>query len=56
MFIEWVNDTYVPAEKKKVLPEQQDGTRGEFKFARWVIANISRHLHPDKFVGAPKAK
>ena len=28
MFVEWVNDTYVPAAKKKAVPEQQEGQKG----------------------------
>ena len=56
MFVEWVNDTYVPANKKKAVPEQQDGKKGEVKFGRWIVANISKHIHRDKFEGAPKAK
>ena len=56
MFIEWVNDTYVPVAKKKALPEQQEGKKGEVKFGRWIVANISKWTHPDKFCTAPKAK
>ena len=56
MFVVWVNDTYVPAAKKKTVPEQQDGKKGEVKFGRWIVANISKHIHQDKFEGAPKAK
>ena len=37
MFLEWVNDTYVPADKKKALPEQQDGEKGDYKFGRWIV-------------------
>ena len=56
MFIEWVNETYVPADKRKALPEQQDGLKGQVKFARWIVGNVCKSIHPDKYVYAPKAK
>ena len=56
MFLEWVNDTYVPAAKKKAVPEQEEGKKGEVKFVRWIVANISKHIHQDKFPTATKAK
>ena len=37
MFIEWVNDTYVPAAKRKALPEQQEGGKSELKFGKWIV-------------------
>ena len=56
MFIEWVNENYVPQKNRKDLPEQQEGKKGSAKFGRWVVSNVSKWIHPDKFVGAPKAK
>ena len=56
MFVRWINDTYVPAAKRKAVPVQQDGKKGELKFGRWIVANISKHIQQNKFDGAPKAK
>ena len=56
MFVEWVNDTYVPAANKYDIPAQQEGQKGEVTFGRWIVINISRHIRQDNFVAAPKAK
>ena len=63
-FVEWVNETYVPAAKRKPLPKQEEAKggdakatkKGDVKFGRWVVANVSKWIHQDKFVGKPKAK
>ena len=65
MFIEWVNETYIPAGKRKALPEEKEedkkGTdaaikKNSAKFGRWVVANVSKWIHPDKNLDKPRAK
>ena len=54
-FVSWLNSTYVPESKRQPLPGS-DVTGTKKKFARWVRGKISKHFHPDNFVGAPEAK
>ena len=52
IYIRWVNEKYVPEAKRKALPNVEPG----IKFVRWITLNVMKHVHPDKFVNASKAK
>ena len=54
-FIRFINETYVPADKRQELPGE-DVTSVKKKFARWYVSKISKHIHPDNFVNEGKAK
>ena len=54
-FITFINDTYVPENKRKPIPGEEV-TSVNKKFARWYVGNISKHIHPDNFVNSPLAK
>ena len=54
-FIEWIYETYVPEERRKAGPEDKI-VANDLKLARWIVANITKHLHPDQFVAKPRAK
>ena len=48
-FIQWIYATYVPEDKRKAWPDDAR-VNTDVKLARWIVANITKHLHPDKFV------
>ena len=50
-FIRWINETYVPEGKRVELPGEEI-TSVKKKFARWYVAKISKHIHPDNFINA----
>ena len=54
-FITWINETYVPENKRSPIPGE-DVTSVNKKFARWYVGKISKHIHPDNFLSAPLAK
>ena len=45
----------MPEAKRKDFPAEAK-INTDMKLARWVVANVSRHLHPDVYTQAPKAK
>ena len=57
-FISWLVEKYTPVDKRKPMMSEDaiKEKKGEVKFARWIIQNLSKHMHPDKFTGATKAK
>ena len=54
-FITWINETYVPENKRQAIPGEEI-TSVNKKFARWYVGKISKHIHPDNFVTESKAK
>ena len=54
-FITWINETYVPENKRQPIPGE-DVTSVNKKFARWYVGKISKYIHPDNFVTESKAK
>lgn len=54
-FITWINETYVPEDKRKPMPGVET-TSVKGKFARWYVGNITKHIHPDNFVNESTAK
>ena len=57
-FIQWLVEKYTPEDKRKPMMSEEaiSANKGQVKFARWIIANVSKHMHPDKFSGSSKAK
>ena len=41
-----------PEAKRKALPNVEPG----IKFVRWITLNVMKHVHPDRFLHASKAK
>ena len=40
-------EQYIKEGDRKAIPEMKD-YKGK-TFARWIVANVSKHIHPDKF-------
>lgn len=54
-FLRFLNDNYVPADKRKALPEESVINHKK-KFAGWVVRSVTKHVHPTNFVTASNAK
>lgn len=54
-FIVWLRDTHIEESKRKPLPDEAT-TGNNLRFKRWIVANISIHINPDKFLKETKSK
>ena len=50
VFVKWLNDTYVPDEKRKAFPNEEE-TGVKKKFARWCVRSMTKPLHSDNYIG-----
>lgn len=50
LFLRWLIDTHIVESKRKAFPDDPKKLDTDMKLARWIIANISKHLHPDCYV------
>ena len=50
LFIRWLIDTHIVESKRKAFPEDPKKLDTVYKLARWIIANVSKHLHPENYV------
>ena len=53
-FIVYIWENFVPEAKRKPDKPLKDSDRDkDMKFARWIVARVSAHIHPDKFINEP---
>ena len=57
LFVLYIWEEFVPDEKKKPEKPLTDADRSkDMKFARWIVARVSNHVHPDKYINYPIKK